>query len=51
MTTLIVRRTAMTDAMVAAFEAAGIDTSRAQLPVKREPAWRVSRRDQKRGRR
>lgn len=48
----VVRRTtAMTDAMVAAFEAAGIDTSGAKLPTKTEPVWRVSRRDDKRRRR
>lgn len=47
----IVRRTtAMTDAMVAAFEQAGIDTTAAKLPTKREPAWRVSRREPKKGR-
>jgi hypothetical protein len=45
------RTTAMTDAMVAAFEKAGIDTSGAKLPVKVEPEWRVSRRDDKRRRR
>lgn len=49
--TLIKRTTAMTDAMVAAFEAAGIDTSGAKLPVKTEPTWRVSRKGDKRGRR
>ena len=49
---LLRRTTAMTDAMVAAFEAAGIDTSGAKLPVKTEPTWRASRRDKsKRGRR
>lgn len=50
-TPLLRRTTAMTDAMVRAFEAAGIDTSGASLPVKTEPSWRVSRRDTKRGRR
>lgn len=44
---LISRTTAMTDAMVAAFNRAGIDTSAAVLPTKREPAWRVSRRETK----
>lgn len=51
-TPLIRRHTAMTEAMVAAFAAAGLDTSGATLPAKREPTWKVSRRDQsKRGRR
>jgi hypothetical protein len=40
---LVRRTTAMTNAMVAAFENAGIDTSRARLPLKREPTWRVNR--------
>jgi hypothetical protein len=50
-TPLIRRTTAMTDAMVRAFEKAGIDTSGAKLPVKTEPTWRVSRREDKRRRR
>lgn len=48
---LIRRTTAMTDAMVAAFNRAGIDTSAAVLPTKREPEWRVSRREPRKGRR
>jgi hypothetical protein len=40
---LVRRTTAMTDAMVPAFENAGLDTTGARLPVKREPTWRVSR--------
>lgn len=42
---LIRRTTAMTDAMVEAFQKAGFDTSGARLPVKREPEWRVSRKN------
>lgn len=47
MSNLIRRTTALTDAMVAAFEKAGIDTAGAKLPTKREPEWRVSRRENK----
>lgn len=50
-TPLLRRQTAMTVAMVEAFERAGIDTSGAKLPVKTEPSWRVSRREDKRSRR
>lgn len=45
------RTTAMTDAMVAAFERAGLDVSGAKLPQRHEPEWRVSRSDKKKGRR
>ncbi|EQB10400.1 hypothetical protein [Novosphingobium lindaniclasticum] len=41
---LIRRTTAMTDAMFKAFADAGFDVSRAKVPLKREPTWRVSRR-------
>lgn len=41
---LIRRTTAMTDAMFKAFADAGYDVSRAKVPVKREPTWRVTRR-------
>lgn len=41
---LIRRSTAMTDALVAACEAKGIDTSNARLPRKTEPSWTVTRR-------
>jgi len=41
---LIRRTTAMTDAMVDAFRNAGLDVSRAKLPVKRETTWSVTRR-------
>lgn len=44
---LIRRTTALTDALVAACAKAGIDTSSVRLPVKREPEWRVSRRETK----
>ncbi|MFM7027809.1 MAG: hypothetical protein ACKOXK_03925 [Chakrabartia sp.] len=41
---LIRRTTALTDAMFSAFEAAGFDVTRAKVPLKREPTWRVIRR-------
>ena len=40
---LIRRTTGMTDALVAACENAGIDTTSAKLPLKREPTWTVTR--------
>lgn len=51
---LIQRTTALTDAFMAAAGNAGLDTSNVRLPLKREPAWTVTRRDKtdrKRGRR
>lgn len=42
---LVKRPTALGEAMLAACDKAGIDVSAARLPVKREPAWRVSRRE------
>ena len=40
---LVRRTTAMTDAMFEAFRTAGFDVSRAKVPLKREPTWRVKR--------
>ena len=42
---LVKRPTALAEAMLAACDKAGIDVSSARVPVKREPAWRVSRRE------
>jgi hypothetical protein len=42
---LIHRTTAMTDAFVAAAASLGVDTSKVKLPLKREAAWTVTRRD------
>lgn len=45
---LVRRTTALTDAFVAACSKNGIDITGARLPTKREPEWRVTRRDKKR---
>ncbi|MGH6746413.1 hypothetical protein [Novosphingobium sp.] len=49
---LIRRTTAMTDAFVEAAKALGVDLTRTRLPIKRDAAWTVTRREKKgRGRR
>lgn len=48
---LIARTTAMTDAFVAACQGAGLDTSKVRLPLKREAAWTVTRREDSKGKR
>lgn len=40
---LVARPTAMADALVSCLNKAGVDTSAARIPLKREPTWRVSR--------
>lgn len=41
---LIRRPTAMADAFLRLSEKMGLDTSEVRVPLKREPAWRVTRR-------
>ena len=44
---LIRRTTAMTDAFVEAAKARGIDLTGTRLPIKRDAAWTVTRREKK----
>lgn len=44
---LIRRTTAMTDAFVEAAKALGVDLTRTRLPIKRDAAWTVTRREKK----
>lgn len=48
---LVRRTTALCNAFVEAFAAQGVNIPDHLLPVKREPEWRVSRREKKGGKR
>lgn len=47
---LVRRTTAMTDALVSAASAAGIETANIKLPRKTEPAWTVTRKRKRKAR-